>query len=140
MAAAGGGHLSCTQQLLDCHADAAYNVPDGTTALMAAASGGHTQCVAALVQADAPVDHINCNGMSAIMLAAAAGHVTVVQCLIKHKAALERLSFQVAILLHSCLHKLCLRQACFPLLAAKWQSGPDASLQGRHKCRTTCVT
>ena len=95
MAAAGGGHLLCTQQLLDWGAEASCNSPDGTTALMVAASGGHTQCVAALIKAGANVNSHDHSGMSAMMLAAAAGHVMVLRCLIRHKAALERLSFQV---------------------------------------------
>lgn len=95
MAAAGGGHLSCTQQLLDWGAKASYSAPDGITALMAAASGGHIQCVAALINAGAGVNDHDHRGMSAIMLAAAAGHVTVLRCLIRHKAALDRMSFQV---------------------------------------------
>ena len=95
MAAAGGGHLSCTQQLLDCNADVAYSALDGTTALMAAASGGHGKCVAALIRAGVALNNQDHSGMSAIMLAAAAGHVSVVRCLIRHGAALERLPFQV---------------------------------------------
>lgn len=116
MAAAGGGHLSCTQQLLDCNADAAFNAPSGTTALMAAASGGHTQCVAALIQADAPMDYIDCNGMSAIMLAAAAGHVYTIQCLLKHTAAIAMLSGQVATPQHTtdCMLQFYCCSACLP--------------------------
>ena len=95
MAAAGGGHLLCAQQLLDWGAEASCSAPDGTTALMVAASGGHSQCVAALIKAGANVDSHDHSGMSAMMLAAAAGHIMVLRCLIRHKAALERLSFQV---------------------------------------------
>ena len=96
MAAAGGGHHSCTLQLLAWGARAMYTAPGGATALMAAASGGHTQCVAALIEAGAAVnDHDHC-GMSAMMLAATAGHVAVLQCLMGHQAALERQPFQVS--------------------------------------------
>ncbi len=93
MAAAGCGHLLCTQQLLDWGAEASCS-PDGTTALMVAASGGHTQCVTALIKAGAHVNSHDHSGMSAIMLAAAVGHVMVLRCLIRHKAALERLSLK----------------------------------------------
>ena len=114
MAAAGGGHLLCTQQLLDWGAEASCSSPDGTTALMIAASGGHTQCVAALIKAGANVNSHDHSGMSAIMLAAAAGHVMVLRCLIRHKAALERLSFQVAVYRHQvvCTCKAFCTQVC----------------------------
>ena len=97
MAAAGHGHYSCLQQLLERHANASYTSPDGYTALMAAASGGHTQCVSALIKAGAALDGSDNRGLSALMRAVAAGHVEVVQCLIRHRAALERLPSQVCV-------------------------------------------
>ncbi len=103
--AAGGGHLSCLQFLLELGGSSSFtdddtgnNNPkrvrrrDGKTCLHYAARNGRLDCIRYLIKQGFRVDDASGDGTTALHMACYGGHVKVVACLINNGANVHKIN------------------------------------------------